>query len=159
MSKFKAFLEFFQEQEPPILLGEDASLAFSRENKPLPIEAIQEFILPYEPDELDEFTEIVPGVLLKYNDYNLVIYWKASLLHYQYVLLVFDKIGRFIDRSIIGGTVVDEDTVLRSAARIDEDYIINIASSRGHASSPLPTGDYQNFTLEVGNDGFINTIQ
>ena len=125
---FNQFVQLFPEEELPISITEDSASEFSLENEPLPQKGIDEFLLPIEPDS-DELTEFVPGFRIRgLKDIYAILYWKAGLLNYQYVLATFEKSGKLIDKHVIAGTVSDGRSIVRSVARIDEDMTIYMVS-------------------------------
>ena len=75
----------------------------------------------------DEFTEYLPCCSIPFTQqFHAVIYWKASLLNYEYVLATYGLRGKFITKETIGGTKVDGDVLTHSVATIDEDWLIHI---------------------------------
>lgn len=125
---FNQFVQKFPEEKLPVSITEDSASEFSLENEPLSQKAIEEFILPMEEDT-DDLTEFVPGFRLPdTNDIHAILYWKAGLLSYQYILATFEKNGKLIDRKVIAGTVSDGRSIVRTVARIDEDKTIYMVS-------------------------------
>jgi hypothetical protein len=118
----------------PVTLGEDTHHTFSAENQPLGDALIAQYILPTEGGNAvnDEFTEYVP--CFSFDDteqFIAVVWWKAELMNYEYVLATFDDKGALIDRKVIAGTVLEPDgSVTRSVAIINEDWEIAIAEGR-----------------------------
>jgi len=125
---FNQFIQKFPEENLPISINEESASTFSQENEPLSQKAITEFILPIEGDA-DELTEFVPGFRIAgLKDVTALLYWKAGLLSYEYVLATFEKSGKLIDRQVIAGTVSDGRGIVRTFARIDEDKTIYMVS-------------------------------
>ncbi len=131
---FSHFLEKFPEVELPVTLAEEAHHAFSKQNDPLPLLMIEQFILPLEDQEVDDYTEFVPCMRIpETHDFHAVIYWRAGLMNYQYTLACFTKKGELIDKRVIAGTFSDGDVLTTSVATIDEDWSIYIVTGQ---SSP-----------------------
>lgn len=131
---FNQFLQIFPEVKLPVSITEESATAFSQENTPLSERMIAEFILPIEEDA-DEFTEFIPGFRIAgLKDFHAVVYWKAGLMNYQYVLATFENGGNPIDRQVIAGTFSDGKIITRSVARIDEDRTIYIVSGQMEGS-------------------------
>lgn len=127
---FIDFLESFPEVELPVILGENTHLEFSRRNPPIPTPIIHTFIEPLE-DDFDEFTEIIACFrVAKTHDFHAVVYWKAGLLNYQYILATFEKNGRPIDRAVVAGMYTDGDVLTQSVANFEEDWMIHIVSGQ-----------------------------
>jgi hypothetical protein len=120
----------FPPVEMPVTLGADTHHIFIRENEPLPEDMIRQFILPAEPDGtmLDEFTEFVPCFSIE-NTGNFIalVWWKAELLTYHYMLATFTDQGRLIDRRVIAHTIAGNGNVDRRVATINDEWEIFIA--------------------------------
>lgn len=128
--KLKHFLDKFPEVELPVTLRDDSHHDFAQTNDPLPAEMIQEYIVHYEATEPDELTEYIACFQLpiEKKDFKAVVYWKAGLLNYDYVLATYDiKIGSMIDKRAIAGTKVVGNSVKLIIALIKEDLSIHIA--------------------------------
>ena len=106
--RFSDFLDKFPEVDLPVTLSDDLHHTFSAENDPLPAEMIEQFILPLEDAPADDMTEFIAGFRIKESfDIHALVYWRAGLLNYQYVLVTFDKKGTPLDRRVLSGTHVD----------------------------------------------------
>lgn len=128
---FQHFLEKFPEVELPLTLGEDTHHVFSQKNDPIPPLMIEEYILPLEDEEVDEFTEFIACFRLPaQKEYQAIVYWKAGLLNYQYMLATFGKDEKLIDKRVIGGTYYDGEQLTQSVATVKEDGQIIIASGQ-----------------------------
>ncbi|MCC6723667.1 MAG: hypothetical protein IT258_04105 [Saprospiraceae bacterium] len=131
---FNQFIQVFPVEKLPISINDESASAYSLENEPLSQKAIEEFILPIETDS-DELTEFVPGFRLTgLKDATALLYWKAGLLSYQYVLVTFENSGKLIDRQVIAGTVSDGKGLVRTVATIDEAMTIYMVSGFAEGS-------------------------
>ncbi len=131
---FEDFLNRFPEIELPIALLEDTHHTFSKENEPLPIPMIGAFLSDIEGEELDEFSEIVPCFRIPAtHDFHAIVYWKAGLLNYEYVMVSFEKDGTMIDKRIIGGTKIKDGLLYQSVTTIEDDWLMYIVEG---ASKP-----------------------
>ncbi len=134
---FDHFLSFFPELKLPVNINEDSVHALSLENKALPERLINEFLLPYE-ENVDDLTEFVAGFRIAgIKDFHALVYWKATLMNYQYILATYTKTGLLIDRAVIAGTFSDGKVITRSSARIDDDWSITIVSGQTRGSDEL----------------------
>jgi hypothetical protein len=128
---FKNYKERFPLVELPITLSEDSHHDFSTENDPLQTEMIKEYITRYEAVEIDdELTEYMAcfQVPLDKKEFIALVYWKAALLTYDYVLATYNpKTGDMIDKKAIAGTKVVDNGVKRIAAIIKEDLSVFVA--------------------------------
>jgi hypothetical protein len=134
---FNQFIQIFPEEKLPISINEESASEFSLDNPPLPQKAIDDFLLPIEEDA-DDLTEFVPCFRVpNLTDIHAIVYWKAGLLNYQFVLTTFEKSGKLIDRQVIAGTVSDGKMVATTVARIDEDLTIYIVGGRVEGSDEI----------------------
>lgn len=127
--EFVEFVQKFPALPMPVILGEDTHHTFSAENDPLPEAMIAQFILPLERKEVDEeFTEYVPCFAIDCEEpFIALVWWKAELLTYQYILATFTEKGAPIDKKVIAFTKVTGDTIHRAVTTIDEDLAIHVA--------------------------------
>jgi hypothetical protein len=126
---FPDFVAKFPPVSMPATLGEDTHHVFSTENDPLSDELIAQYIHPTEevvPD--DEFTEYVPCFAINdTKEFIALVWWKAELLNYEYVLATFNPKGQLIDQEVIAYTRVEDGKVERAVASITSDLEIVIA--------------------------------
>jgi hypothetical protein len=128
--KIDNFIGKFPKVDLPVILSEDAHHEFSKENDPLNTPMIDVFIAKYEANEPDDFTEYIPcfSLPLSNKPFAAIVYWKAGLLTYDYVLATYDmKSGVMLDKRAISGTKVVDNAVKRSVAIIKEDLSIDVA--------------------------------
>lgn len=124
---FANYLGRFPEVELPVTLRDDSNHDFEG-NDPLQAEMIEQYITRYEATEMDEFTEYIACFRLpKNNDFQTVIYWKATLLNYDFVVATYGKEGNMIDKKAIAGLKVVGQDITRIIATIAEDLAINVA--------------------------------
>ena len=154
---FQKFLSFFPEIELPVILTEDAHHEFSKANDALPKRAIEQYILPHEELVYDEYTEYIPCLKIpKTYDFHAVVYFKVSLLIYEYYLATFEKKGKLITKEKIAGMVTHGEEINRAVATIEDDWVIKIVE--GSVSSEhqdyKPT-DSNAYSMELLPDGQI----
>jgi len=131
---FHDFLAKFPPVPMPVTLGEDTHHTFGTENEPLSDELISQFIHPTESVAADDdFTEYVPCFSIDNTDQFIgLVWWKAELLNYEYVLATFNDKGELIGRSVIAGTTIKDGVVTRAVAVINEEWEIMV----GEGTSP-----------------------
>lgn len=131
---FQHFIDFFPAISLPITLGEDTHITFSRQNKPLHQEVIREFIEPLEDQVFDDTMEVVPCFqIADIKDFYAIVYWKAELMSYQYILVTISKDREVIDKKTIAGTFSDGVRLIQSVATINETRQIYVASGQSEA--------------------------
>ncbi len=128
---FKVFLKHFSKEKLPLTLSDDNISYFDRKNRPLSPDVIRQFILQkvesVEENEDEEYTEYIAcNIIPDTQNFHAVVYWKGTLLEYDYIMATYDKNGVLINRKVIAGTRSDGQNLKRSVATIDEDWIINI---------------------------------
>jgi len=158
-NSLEQLLEIFPEITPPITISEDSAVNFSSKNKPISLELIQEYFTVW--DNFDEYTEIVPCFQLNVpNNYYGLVYWKGSLLSYEYILLILSKDGTLISKKVIAGTISNGQTIKKSVATIDENLSIYTMVGEQDVSdlSYNPTHSSA-FKFEIEVDGTISSSQ
>ncbi|MEM0994740.1 MAG: hypothetical protein AAF847_14250 [Bacteroidota bacterium] len=162
--RFSHFLEYFPEIELPVHLGDSTHHLFSQKNEPLPPLAIQQYIVPLEDEVSAEevaLVEYVPCFRLPKTDaFHAIVYWKAGLLNYQYILATFEPKGEIIQSKVIAGTFSDGVSMTQSAATIEEDWMIYIVTGfSADAEETYDAGQSTAIDLELLPDGtIINAI-
>ena len=153
---FKSFLSFFPKVELPLTLNDERACLFSSHNKPLSQTDIDHFIGSWE-SEGDEFTEYVNCCRLKgTKDYDAIIYWKAGLKKYEYILVTIDKKGVLINRKVIASTLIDGEIIKKSLAHITEDGIIQIvAGAKMDTENLYDPANSMSFSMEILPDGEV----
>lgn len=132
---FGDYFNKFPTIELPITLGSDTHLEFSKANKPLDPLEVEDFILPME-ESVDEFTEFIPCFSLPNTaGFFAVVYWKASLMDYQYRLVTYKKGGEIISHQVIAGTFSNGDMIVQSMATIDTYWTIHVVSGQAKANA------------------------
>jgi len=151
-------LQFFPEVELPVVFTDETLNVFSQENPPIPNTIIQTVIAEWE-GELDDYTEVVPCVLIDSNeDYHAFVYWKGGLLKYEFILVTIDaraELPTLISRKVIGSTITEGELIKKSVASIDPDFIIHIIAGAGSAHGEYSADQSQAFTMEIQTTGDI----
>ncbi len=152
----QSFFDKFPPLQTPLTLGENSHHSFSSLNEPLPHALTEQFILPHEEGQVDELTEFVPCFRIANAEPIIVlVYWKAGLLNYQYVMLTYSEKGQWIDRKVIGGTYSDGQTLTQSISIIDEDLSITIVSGQMEEGESLDPSKSTAYNLEILPNGTI----
>jgi hypothetical protein len=160
--KFSEFASFFPDVELPVILTEDVCHDFMAMNEPLPQIAIEEYIIPHEEEgEVNEYTEYVPCFRIPKTNPKIVglLYWKASLLTYEYFLITFDRNGKFIAKRNIAGTKVFGETLVQTVATISENHIIHVVEGYIEARKKMDAAASRFFNFELTGLGEIVPVQ
>ncbi len=156
-----AFLHYFPVIELPVSLTDESQRLFSEKNEPLPARLIEAFILPMEEDAPDEFMEFVPCFSIPdTHEFHAIVYWRARLMDYQYILAVLNKKGELMDRKVIAGTFSDGSVLTQSVAHIEPDWEIIIVSGlqATNAQGHYEAKDSTSYSLELLPSGKIVRI-
>ena len=154
---FKVFLKHFSEESLPITLSDEIVRHFSESNPPLDADSIRRYIDPNSSGEEDDMTEYIaccriPNTL----DFQAVVYWKGTLLTYEYVLATYSKAGIPIARKVIAGIKAEGQNVKRSVATIEEDFGIQIVVGQQGANDRLYNPRLsQSMSMDILSNGDI----
>jgi len=156
--KFQDFLLKFPEVELPVTLSEETLTIFSKENPPISTLMAHQFINVFEDNDMDDMTEYIPCFKVpKTENFHAVVYWKAELLNYQFVLITYDKSGNFIDSRTLAGTTSNGELVIKSVATFGEDWSIYIVSGAQETNTDMyDAGTSTTTELELAPDGVIH---
>lgn len=154
-AQFAEFLEFFPSLTLPFSLLPDLQQIPS---DPIPLPGIlqDEFILPFEGDEVDDFTEYIPfGRIEGTRDFHAVVYWKAGVLRYEYILATYDTSGKPLHHAIVGGIRYEDEGTIHSVAVIHEDLRIIIAEGIAEKDEEVISPETQTYQMSIQPSGEI----
>lgn len=154
-ASFTEFIEFFPELELPFSLLPDISQIPSH-SLPLPEVLLETYILPFEGEEVDEYTEYIPfGRLASTKGFHALIYWKAGVMQYEFILATYTTEGELLSHAIIGGLRSDEEGLLHSVAVIHEDMSLTIAEGIAVGDQPLNAEETNTYQMTIQPTGQI----
>jgi len=154
--ELEALLNHFPVISPPITLSEEVTHKFSAENPPLSAKLISETFAKW--DTFDEYTELIPCFQLETEaPFYAIVYWKGTLLSYEYILATLADDGILISKKIIAGTVSNGQTIKTSVANIDEDLCVFsvVGENKVDAKDYNPTHSSA-YKFEILPDGKIH---
>jgi hypothetical protein len=153
---FDQFLSNFPEVEPPFVITEVSIDSFRQTNDYLSDSTINEWIIPIEGEDPDEFTEFFPCLRLPIQEkFQAIIYWKASLLRYEYILATLTLKGELINKKVISGMLIQDNLIIKSVANIDEDLIIHIMTGSFFHDDLIDTDENRPYCMEIMPSGEI----
>lgn len=157
MADFAEFIEFFPLLDLPFSLLPDIGQIPSS-SLPLPGVMIDAYILPFEGDEVDEYTEYIPyGRIEGTKDFHALIYWKAGLLKYEFILATYGLDGHLISHAIVAGLRSDDEGILHSVAIINKDLSITIAEGlTPEEENSLDFDNTSTYQMAILPDGYIS---
>jgi hypothetical protein len=166
---FKTYCSFFPEVELPVTLSEEYTPIFNKYNKALPEELIKTFILDEkmffgdeeDTDLSEEIEEYVPCLSLpSQKGYTALVYWKAGLLKYEYIIHTYDQNGQSIARQVIASTTSDGKNIRQIVATIDPDLEIYIIGGDTDNPANYDPERSKAFSLEITPTGhFIHHFE
>lgn len=154
---FAEFIQFFPPLELPFSLLPDISQIPS-DGKPLPGAMLDAYIYPFEGDEMDDVTEYIPFARIPdTKGFQALIYWKAGLMQYEFILATYTQEGEPLSHAIIGGLRSEEEGMLHSVAVVHDDLSITIAEGVDpmdlqHDGQPFDT---QTYRMQLDPNGTI----
>ncbi|MBK8349623.1 MAG: hypothetical protein IPL08_19220 [Saprospiraceae bacterium] len=155
MSKLERILHYFPETSLPILLSDDYLSEYEAGSDPFPQAFLDEIMMEWE-KEADEFTEYIPVFRLpKEEKFYTVIYWKAGLLRYDFILVTLDKQGELINKKSIASTIINDNIIKKSVASIEPDLIINIIAGQTLDGEEYDASMSKAFAMEILPSGEI----
>ena len=89
---------------------------------------------------------------------SAVVYWKAGLMTYEFVLMTFSPNGDLIDRRVIAGTKVENEVVVMSVATIDEDFNIFVVGGVNKDGQEYNPSNSQSVSLQLLQTGKIAVL-
>lgn len=151
---FSKFLSAFPEHDLPISLTEESVMEFERQNDPLPEILVDAYVEAQEGEEY-ELIDYVPCFRFRStHDFHAIVIWRGDVLKHEYILITFDKEGNQIASSTIAGMRVDGESVLRSVATIEENWMIyvveGVQTNNDAHYSPSDTTTFQMEMLATG---------
>lgn len=155
IAQFAEFLDFFPLLHAPLSLLPDLQ-QIPVDPVPLPAVLQDAYIMPFEGDEMDDFTEYIPyGRLAGTDGYYAILYWKAGVLRYEYILATFSPDGKPINHAIIGGLRYEDEGTIHSVAVIHENLQITIAEGLSDVGLPSASPQTQTYQMAIRPDGEI----
>jgi len=96
------------------------------------------------------------GRIVGTKDYYAMIYWKAGVMRYEFILGTYSKEGDPLSHAIVGGLRYEEEGVLHSVAVIHEDLSITIAEGIAEADAmDLNPEQTQTYQMAISPSGVI----
>ena len=151
---FPDFVEKFSIVELPIILSPESQIEFSRENEPLHPLEIEQYIGEVDSDNHEEV--IACFRIPETGDFVAIVYWRAKLLVYEYILATYSLKGELISQKVIAGMKAVDETVKQRAVTLDEEWTIYMIDSIIDSSNPIPdVSESKTKTFELQETGDI----
>ncbi len=154
---FEQFLSAFPEVELPVTLTESLHHELEKANPTL-AQALQlAFVQPADMGEIDEFTEYMPGFKVTTEKaFKAVVFWKAGLMTYEYILATFTPKGELISSAVISQMKVEEGVITQAATVITPEWVIYVSEgSIKEDAEEFDATQTENYSFEVLPNGEI----
>lgn len=133
---FNQFLQQVPLAEIPLVLSGELQKQLTSLADPLPMPVVQD-LMPWEASP-DEMTEILVVARFEQEEsFQALLFWKAELLTYSFILATYDHKGEVIDHEKIAGTEYDKQSVKESVAIIEDDWMIFAAEGSDQINGDL----------------------
>ena len=152
---FAHFLEKFPVIELPVTITEDTHLEIGEANEPLHSLMIEQYLAS---DGDDEYTEYVACFKLpKQKEFEAIVFWKAGLLVYEYILATYSRNGDPLAAEVIAGTTVKGELLIQTVATIDAALTVYMATGAAEVTTgdALDAADNKLKHLEILENGQI----
>ena len=146
-------MKYFPVVDLPVILSEELKDTFESENEALPFDLIDKYMVLWE-NSVDEYTEFIPCFRLpEQENFQAIVYWKGSLLKYEFIMVTLDKKMNMISRKVIASTIVENDQIKRSVASIEPDLTISIIAGHEDESQSFEAGRSVLYSMEIMANG------
>ncbi len=153
---FAEFIDFFPPLDPPFSLLPDIGQIPSV-LMPLPGAMLDAYIFPFEGEEVDEYTEYIPYARIAgTKNYFALIYWKAGVMQYEFILATYSVEGLPLSHAIIGGLRADDKGLLHSVAVIHEDMSLTIAEGVAVEEEEIDLNQTNTYQMTIQPTGQIS---
>lgn len=151
------FIDLFPEMPLPISITHDTHYFFSKNNAPVSKLMHDHFLQVYDGRDSDAYTEYVACFRIPETfDIHALVYWRANLDGFEYIMISLDKQGKLIEKKIIGRMHMEGDQVIQSVINIEDDWIIYSVEGLTHnAGEPFDPSATKTTNFELLPDGQI----
>ncbi|NOT36365.1 MAG: hypothetical protein HOP11_03190 [Saprospiraceae bacterium] len=154
-SNFSSLIKYFPLTQLPFTLEKGSEHEFGMNNDQFPASVFDELVAPYLPFEVDEFTEMIPGVHYRTLDNKYVIvFWVAKLLSHSFYLFTYSEDGEWLDNAEVAGFFYENGQVLHRIANINDPQSIYIVEAVLPSDSGiLNPSSTSKWVIEIKPDG------
>jgi len=152
---FSVFLNKFTIVEPTIQLDNDTYNEINAIHEPLPNILVSSFVERLGANE--DLAEYVPVFRLPdLNNFICLVFWRAGLLQYDYILATYTQEGGRIDQKVIASTIYSEEKTIKSIAKFDEEGMITVVEGvEDSRTGDLIAANSKQFYFEILENGSI----
>ncbi len=153
--KLRELMAYFPEAELPFTLQEGSEHEFGLNAEGIPAVLLDEMIYPHLPFEVDEFTEILPGVHWKTSEGCwALVFWAARLMKYSFVVYSYDPDGKWKGVAEVAGFTAFGEDIIRRMARVDDpDTLYVVEGSQSHRDQDVRPGNSRKWEIQILSNG------
>lgn len=153
--KLRELMAYFPEAELPFTLQEGSEHEFGLNAEGIPAVLLDEMIYPHLPFEVDEFTEILPGVHWKTSEGCwALVFWAARLMKYSFVVYSYDSDGKWKGVAEVAGFTAFGEDIIRRMARVDDpDTLYVVEGSQSHRDQDVRPGNSRKWEIQILSNG------
>ncbi|HHB78687.1 MAG TPA: hypothetical protein ENK85_05595 [Saprospiraceae bacterium] len=161
---FEQFLHVFPEVELPVTLTESLHHELEKANSPFAQVILLSYVQPADMGEIDEYTEYMPGFKVTTEKaFKAVVFWKAGLMVYEYILATFTPKGELIASAVISRVEAKDGVITQAATVITQEWVIYVSEGKvvtdefdatqsiNYSYEVLPNGEI----VRYGEDEFL----
>lgn len=127
---FQKLIKYFPLAQLPFTLEKGSEHEFGMNNEQFPAAVFDELVAPNLPFEVDEFTEMLPGVHWRTSQQQYVIvFWVARLLRHSFMIFIYSKEGEWLDDAEIAGFFYEEGQILHRIANVNDSQTIYVVEA------------------------------
>ncbi|HMW38893.1 MAG: hypothetical protein K1X68_13895 [Saprospiraceae bacterium] len=120
-ANFKQLIRYFPLGKLPFSLEKGSEHEFAMTNESLPMALLEELLSPHLAFELDEFSELMPGVHWRTGEGGYVlVFWAARLLRHSFYLFSYSPEGQWLDDAEVAGFFFEDGQMISRMANIEE---------------------------------------
>ena len=153
---FDDFLNVFPEISLPATLTDSLHHELERANLPFAQALLLEFIVPTDEGKIDEFTEYMPAFkITKGETFAAVVFWKAGLMVYEYILATFNPKGLLIATEVIFKNEAANGKLSEAVTVITPEWMVYVAEATHGVDDEFDPSKAVNYSFEVLPNGEI----
>ena len=152
---FSAFLERFPIIELPVQIDSESFHDVNSVNEPLPNILVSAYLQRTGEDE--DLAEYVPVFRLPGGEtFVALVYWRAGLLKYAYLVATYTLNGGLIDQTTLASTIYSEEKIIKSIAKFDEEGFVTVIEGVENAKThELSAAESKQLFFEILDNGTI----
>ncbi len=152
---FNVFLARFTIVDPPVQVDDETYHEINEIHEPLPNILVSAFVERKGADE--DLAEYVPVFRLPdLHNFVCLVFWRAGVLQYDYILAIFTQEGARIDQKVVASTIYSQEKTIKSVAKFDEEGMVTVIEGIEDAKTgELVAANSKQLFFEILENGTI----